>query len=166
MKELLLPYTKSSDTEKKMVALALIGNYNETRQIAALWSSLYWGFTWAAAVLGALSGLILKLESFLSDDKIRKDIAALFTVTAAIMITVSTGGDFQRKWRTNRAAAAQIEQLGYDFASKNGDQAGTYLTKLSSILMQRHLSIIGMPEEGEVRQRAASSPMIQRQGGN
>jgi hypothetical protein len=39
------------DPEKAAVARAIVGNYTETRQIAALWSGLYWGFAWAAAVL-------------------------------------------------------------------------------------------------------------------
>ena len=147
VKELLTQFIQGKDLEKKTAATALLGIYNETRQIAALWSSLYWGFTWGAAVLGALAGLILKLESFLADDKIKKDIAALFTVTAAILITVSTGGDFQRKWRANRAAAAEIERLGYRFASSNGANANRCLEEMSKILMKRHLSILGMPDE-------------------
>lgn len=147
IKALLEPVVKSEDIEKAMVAKAISGNYTETRQIAALWSGLYWGFAWTAAVLGALSGLILKLESIIPDEKIKKDIAALFTVTAAIMITVSTGGDFQRKWQANRAAAADIEHLGYEFISNQGEKPREYLGRLSDILMRRHMSILGTPDK-------------------
>ena len=135
------------DPEKAIVANAILGNYAETRQIAALWSGLYWGFAWTAAVLGALSGLILKLESLIPNEKIKKDIAALFTVTAAIMITVSTGGDFQRKWQANRTAAADIEHLGYEFMSKEGENHRQYLAKMSDILLRRHMSILGTAQK-------------------
>lgn len=147
LKELLKPIVEGKDIEKSNAAKALIGNYSETREIAALWSALYWGFAWAAAALGALSGLILKLESFIEEEKIKKDVAAFFTVTAAIMITVSTGGDFQRKWQANRAAAAAIEQLGYDFLSKDGENPRQYFSKLSEVLIQRHMSILGTPDK-------------------
>ncbi len=138
---------ESKDPEKAMVAKAILGNYAETRQIAALWSGLYWGFAWAAAVLGALSGLVLKLESLITDEKVKKDIAALFTVAAAIMITVSTGGDFQRKWQANRAAAADIEHLGYEFLGKRGENPRQYFEKLSEILLRRHMAILGTPDK-------------------
>jgi hypothetical protein len=98
-------------------------------------------------VLGALSGLVLKLESFLQDEKAKKDIAALFTVSAAIMITVSTGGDFQRKWQANRAAAAKIEHLGYEYLSRQGENPRPYVERLSDILLQRHLSILGTQDK-------------------
>mgnify|MGYP001806831615 CR=1 FL=1 len=146
MKELLTPFAEGKDLDKATVARAILGNYTETRQIAALWSGLYWGFTWAAAVLGALSGLILKLESCITDEKIKKDIAAFFTVSAAIMITVSTGGEFQRKWQANRTAAATIEEIGYDFLSHKGENAYALLPRVRDALKQRHLSILGTLE--------------------
>lgn len=146
MKELLTPFANGKDLDKAIVAKAILGNYTETRQIAALWSGLYWGFTWAAGVLGALSGLVLKLESYISDEKIKKDIAALFTVSAAIMITVSTGGEFQRKWQANRTAAATIEEIGYDFLSHKGEDAFALLPRVRDALKQRHLSILGKLE--------------------
>jgi hypothetical protein len=147
LKELLQPVAEGKDADKASVAKALLANYTETRQIAALWSGLYWGFAWTAAVLGALSGLILKLESFIREEKVKKDIAAVFAVSAAIMITVSTGGDFQRKWQANRAAAAAIEQLGYDFLSKDGESPRPYFSRLGEVLVQRHMSILGTPDK-------------------
>jgi hypothetical protein len=141
------PIVNGKDPEKALVANAIVGNYTETRQIAAMWSGLYWGFAWAAAILGALSGVILKLESVVQDEKVKKDVAALFTVAAAIMITVSTGGDFQRKWQANRAAAAGIEHLGYEFLSKQGENPRQYFDKLSDLLMQRHMAILGTPDK-------------------
>ena len=141
------PVVSGKDPERAMAAKAILGNYAETRRIAALWSGLYWGFAWTAAVLGALSGLILKLESLVQDEKAKKDIAAIFAVTAAIMITVSTGGDFQRKWQANRAAAAGLEHLGYEFLSKQGADPRQYFERVGEVLLQRHMAILGTTEK-------------------
>lgn len=148
LQALLNPIAAGADPEKAMVAQAIAANYAETRQIAALWSGLYWGFAWAAAALGALAGLVLKLESFVRDDKLKKDVAALFAVTAAILITVSTGGDFQRKWQANRAAAATLEHIGYAFLSTGGEQPRGYFVKIGEALMQRHVAILGAGDRG------------------
>jgi hypothetical protein len=59
-----------------------------------------------------------KLESILRNEAIKKDVAA--AVAAAILITISTSGDFQRKWQANRTAAAELERIGYDFLEKSG----------------------------------------------
>ena len=147
----LQPIIDRKDPDSSVVALAIRENHRETRQIAALWSGLYWGFAWGAAVLGALAGLILKLESLLPDEKAKKDIAAFLTVTAALMVTISTSGDFQRKWQANRTASAEIERTGYDFLEHNGANARSYLAEVGNSLQKRHLAILG----GEPRRTAA-----------
>lgn len=153
MKEMLEPFAKGQEPDKASVAKAILGNYTETRQIAALWSGLYWGFTWAAAVFGALSGLILKLESYIRDEKVKKDIAAVLTVSAAVMITVSTGGEFQRKWQANRLAAATIEEIGYDYLAAKGENSLTLVPRIRDALKRRHMAILGKQdtEAGEKR---------------
>lgn len=141
--EAMKPMTAGPASDATTAASAIVRNYQETRRIAMMWSGLYWGFAWAAAILSALAGLVLKLESFLPDEKVKKDIAATLTVTAAILITVSTGGEFQRKWQANRTAAGEIEHLGYAFIEAGGQDARTYLRPLSDILLRRHLAIVG-----------------------
>lgn len=125
------------------VAKAIQRNHRETRQIAALWSTLYWGFAWTAAVFSALAGLILKLESIMPDEKRKKDIAAALTACAALLVTISTSGDFQRKWQANRSASAEIESTGYRFLEHNGADPRSYLPDLSKSLERRHFAILG-----------------------
>ena len=83
--------------------------------------------TFAAAVLSALAALVLKLETLVKSDGAKKDLAALLSVAAALSITISTSGDFQRKWQANRIAAAELEHTGYEFLEKEGADARSYL---------------------------------------
>lgn len=135
----------TSTGDQKLLGNAILHNFIETRKIASNWSGLYWGFAWVSAALSALAGVILKLESF-ANDKAKKDFAAFFAVAAAILITVSTGGEFQRKWQANRIASAEIEYLGYDFISGVSDPK-VHFSKLREILLRRHQSIVGDTEQ-------------------
>ncbi|KQV52871.1 hypothetical protein ASC95_08720 [Pelomonas sp. Root1217] len=137
---------KRTDVDAAIVARAILENHRDTRQIAALWSSLYWGFAWGAAVLSALAGLVLKVESFIPEEKLKRDIAALLTVSAALLVTVSTSGDFQRKWQANRTAAAELERTGYAFLERNGEDPRAFLREVGNSLQKRHLAILGTTE--------------------
>lgn len=152
----LQPIAAAKGTDASVVAAAIVGNYRETRQIASLWSFLYWGFAWGAAVLSALAGLILKLESLGQDEKRKKDIAALLTTTAALLVTISTGGDFQRKWQANRTAAAEIERTGYEFLEHQGGDGRGYLSQVRDALYQRHMAILGGKGKGASEARGGS----------
>lgn len=130
-------------SDAALVAQVILDNYLETRVIAARWSGVYWGFTFVAAALSALAGLILKFESVVKDQAVKKDVAALFSVTAAILITVSTSGDFQRKWQANRVAAGELERIGYELLANNGADARRYLSTVARIMHQRNMDIVG-----------------------
>ena len=126
-----------------MVAGVILENYTEARVNASRWSGIYWGFTFIAAAFSAMAGLILKIESFLKSEAIRKDVAALLSVCAAVLISISASGDFQRKWQANRIAAAELEWIGYRFLEQNGKDSRSYLAAVGKTLRQRHFSIVG-----------------------
>jgi hypothetical protein len=147
-------------SDASVVAQAILENHRETRLIAALWSGLYWGFAWTSAIFGALAGLILKLESLFDNEKRRKDVAAFLTMTAALLVTISTGGDFQRKWQANRIASAEIERLGYGFLEHKGENARSYLAELSSALYKRHMAILGGDQQSSRRQPSGSESAV------
>jgi len=90
------------NADESLIARAILDNYREARTNASRWIGIYWGCTFVAAGLSALAGLVLKFETFLKNDGVKKDVAATFSVCAALLITVSTSGDFQRKWQANR----------------------------------------------------------------
>lgn len=142
------------NTDQSLVASAIWDNYLETRTNASRWSGIYWGFTFLAAALSALAGLILKFEAFVKNEGVKKDIAALFSVAAALLITISTSGDFQRKWQANRIAAAELERIGYELLENSAADPRTYFASIAQILHNRHVAIVGSMEQ---RKPAAES---------
>ena len=143
----LSPLMEGKGSEKALVAHVIWDNYLETRANASRWSGLYWGLTFAAAVLSALAALVLKLETLIKTEGAKKDLAALLSVAAALLITISTSGDFQRKWHANRIAAAELERAGYEFLEKDGADARSYLAGVGQILLRRHMAIVGGSEQ-------------------
>lgn len=154
----LRPLIEKQDSEQSVVARAILENYLETRANASRWSGVYWGFTFAAATLSALAGLILKFETIVKNEGIKKDVAAIFAVAAALLITISSGGDFQRKWQANRIAAAELERTGYEFLEKNGADARSFLASVGQTLFRRHLAIAGGNENRADTAEVAKTP--------
>jgi Protein of unknown function (DUF4231) len=153
----LSPIVKGKNADPALVAGVIWDNYLETRANAARWSGLYWGMTFAAAVLSALAALVLKLETLIKTEGAKKDLAALLSVAAALLITISTSGDFQRKWQANRIAAAELEHTGYEFLGKDGADARSYLPAVSDILLRRHMAIVGGSEQRKAPQESSRS---------
>jgi len=73
----LRPLIDKQNTDQSLVARAILDNYLETRSNASRWSGIYWGFTFLAATLSALAGLILKFETIIKNDGVKKDIAGV-----------------------------------------------------------------------------------------
>lgn len=143
----LQPLIKKQGSEKSLVAQTILDNYRETRSDASRWSAVYWGCTFVAATFSALAGLILKFESIVRNGELKKDAAALLSVGAALLIAISTSGDFQRKWQANRVAASELERTGYALlADKTADPA-QYFTALGNILHKRNLAVVGNLEQ-------------------
>ena len=139
------PSITQQDTEQSLIAKAILDNYKEVRSNAKRWSGLYWGFTFLAAIFSALAGIILKVESiFKNKEQVKKDVAALLAVCAALLITISTSGDFQLKWQANRVAASELELTAYDFLeNKNSNTLRKYFSDIGDILHKRNLAIVG-----------------------
>lgn len=88
--------------------------YAEYASYSTRWSAGYWGFVFGAAILSALSGILLKLDALEKQTILalsQTDIAALLAGTAALLITISSAGDFSGKWKANRTAKNRTEQL-------------------------------------------------------
>lgn len=148
----LRPLVEGKNSEQAVVARVIWDNYLETRANASRWSGVYWGLTFTAAALSALAALVLKLETLIKSEGAKKDLAALLSVTAALLITISTSGDFQRKWQANRIAAAELERTGYEFLEKDGADARSYLASVGQSLRRRHMAIVGSLEQRKPHQ--------------
>jgi hypothetical protein len=92
----------------------VVANYREYRSNSVRWSAAYFGCIFGSALLSALAGVVLKLESLAARPALKNDLAASFAAIAALLITLSTVGDFQRKWEANRIAAGAMENLAYE----------------------------------------------------
>ncbi len=155
----LRPLIEQQNTDQSLVARVIWDNYFETRSNASHWSGVYWGFTFLAAALSALAGLILKCETIIRSEGIKKDLAAVFAVGAALLITISTSGDFQRKWQANRIAAADLERTGYEFLGKSGENPRTYFAAVAQIMHRRQVAIVGSMERPQAVPEADKSSL-------
>ena len=106
-------------TDESLVARAILDNYVDAGNCLAVERGLL-GIHLCGGGTQRTGWAHLKFESIVKDQAVKKDIAALFSVVAAMMITISTSGDFQRKWQANRIAAAELERIGYELLAKSG----------------------------------------------
>jgi hypothetical protein len=133
--------------ESKELGQVVIKTYQEYRGNAVRWSAAYFGCVFGSAFFSALAGLLLKLEVLGSWPRLRNDLAASLAVLAALLVTLSTTGDFQRKWQANRIAAASMENLAYELlrSSVNRDAV---VGQIQSINDARNKGIVGELTEG------------------
>ena len=130
--------------DTKPLGMIVVKTYREYRGNTIKWSAAYFGCLFGSALLSAMAGLLLKLEVLGSHPKVRNDLAAAMATSAALLVTLSTTGDFQRKWQANRAAAAAMENLAFELvrpaATTNLD---AILTRIQTINDARNRGIIG-----------------------
>jgi hypothetical protein len=138
--------------DEGLIGQAIMQNFIEYRHNTVLWSATYYSCLFFSAALSALAGLVLKLEFFLKNAELKKDIAAFLAMSAALLITLSTVGDFQKKWQANRLAAAQMENLAYEFITADRSNALTdFSLKIQEINMFRNQEVVGGERSSETR---------------
>jgi hypothetical protein len=124
--------------------MIVVKTYREYRGNTIKWSAAYFGCLFGSAFLSAMAGLLLKLELLGSYPKARNDLAAAMATVAALLVTLSTTGDFQRKWQANRAAAAAMENLAYELVRPAAATSlDAILTRIQIINDARNRGIIG-----------------------
>lgn len=130
--------------KSKAVGQLVIKTYREYRANAAKWSGVYFTCIFGSAFLSAMAGLLLKLELLQRWPQLRNDLAATSAMLAALLITLSTVGDFQRKWQANRVAAAGMENLAYELLNAKTPQAlESAISEIQSINDARNRGIVG-----------------------
>jgi hypothetical protein len=122
--------------------------YDEYASYAWRWSGAYWGFVFGAAIMSAFAGILLKLDA-LKDTKLlalsQTDLAALLAGTAALLLSISTAGDFAGKWRANRTAKFRTEQLNNEiFRSRL--TADEVVSKLNKIIEDQNSGVINVKD--------------------
>ena len=129
-------------TEK--LGKVILENYREFRGNTIRWSAAYFGCLFGSALLSAMAALCLKLELLSGWPKLKSDLAASLAIVAALLITLSTTGDFQGKWQANRLAAAEMENLAYELARSSAPaNVDAILDRIQRINEMRHRGIMG-----------------------
>jgi hypothetical protein len=137
-------FLKGLQGEQRRIGSIILDNYREYRADARNWSAVTFGSLFLSAALSACGGVILKLEFFLRNEHLKKDLAAVMAVLAALLVTLSTVGGFVDRWAANRLAAAKMENLAYAFmsAGSNPDLA-KFSEQIQSIAFDRNEEIVG-----------------------
>jgi hypothetical protein len=142
--------------ESKMLGQVVIETYREYRANAARWSGVYFTCIFGSAFLSALAGLVLKLELLQTWPRFRNDLAATAAMLAALLITLSTTGDFQRKWQANRMAAAAMENLAYELVTLKTADLNAVIVEIQAINDARNKGIVGEQLAGRPRETSRS----------
>jgi len=144
----------SSDLGK--VGEMVLINYKEYRENAKRWSFTYFTCVFGSAVASALAGVVLKLDSF-RNLSVRDDVAACLAALGALLVTLSTAGDFQRKWRANRVAANAMENLAYELLKIEGLDRNAVLAQIQEINKRRTEGIVGENQTQVAAQAAGAT---------
>jgi len=144
--------------ESKALAQLVIETYREYRANAARWSGVYFTCIFGSAFLSAMAGLVLKLELLQPWPRLRNDLAATSAILAALLITLSTVGDFQRKWQANRMAAAAMENLAYELLNvKTATALERVVGEIQAINDARNRGIVGDQPSDRGREKSHAS---------
>ena len=133
-------------------------NYREYRLNAKSWSFTYFSCVFGSAVFSAMAGVVLKLTSFTCTDA-KNDLAATLAAIGALLVTLSTAGDFQRKWRSNRIAANALENLAYELLKTgNAPDRDAVLSRIQEINERRTEGIVGEIQPDGARRTGSIVP--------
>jgi len=129
--------------DEQRLGQIILENHKEYRANARNWSAVYFGCLFFSAVCAALAGLVIKLEFFLKNEGLKKDLAAVLAMLAALLITLSTVGGFHQRWWANRLAATKIEKLAYAFlAPDRKDSLAAFSLQVQQISYERNEEIV------------------------
>lgn len=130
--------------ETRPLGAIVLKTYREYRANTVRWSAAYYGCLFGAALFSAMAALILKLELLGNRPRLRNDLAATMATVAALLVTLSTTGDFQRKWQANRMAAAEVANLAYELTRpSSATNLDAVVTRIQTINRIRNQMIVG-----------------------
>jgi hypothetical protein len=136
---------KNVKPDVKELAIVVEKNYDEYRQYSTRWSVVVFSCILLSAAFSAFAGFVLKLKAFSNASAVKEDLAALLAMLAALLITMSAAGDFQRKWQANRIATSDTEALAYDLLRDPllAADRENLIKKLKEIAATRNREIVG-----------------------
>jgi hypothetical protein len=132
------------EENQKELAKLIALNFEEYRTNTRWWSLVYYACVFLSALLSASAGIMLQLEYFVANDGLKKDLAALLAMSAAVLGAITTNGDFQRKWTSNRIAASGMENVAYDLLKKpfTDEDKRKLIARIQEINLKRNQEIV------------------------
>ena len=106
-----------------------------------LWSFVHHAFLFGGAVLSAAAAILLQLNISATENLIT-NLATLLAGAAALTITITGSGGFERKWRTNRLIKVRLMQLEIDLLNPEVEEANVR-QDLKNIAQLRYDGIVG-----------------------
>jgi hypothetical protein len=155
--------TANMEEPTKTAAILVATTFKQFRTASRMWSGVYNGFALSASALGLLAALVLKLDTLSAWDSLRKDAAAILAASGAVLAALSTTGDFQMKWQSNRAAAAEVEALAFSMLSTTPPETTEIIGRLREIARERHLKLIGVKLDTNTSSRISEHSQAQTQ---
>ena len=91
----------------------VVRNQREFRDNSETWAFIYFGSVFGSALLSAIAAAVIRLNFFVTSSRLSRDLGSLLAMTGSLLITFSTVGGFDSKWRANRLAAWRMEDVAY-----------------------------------------------------
>jgi hypothetical protein len=143
---------------QKDLGMVLALNYHEYRNNSSRWSLAYFGCLFLSAFSSAMAAFVLKLECFPKRPDVKKDLAALLSTIAAVLITLTTVGNFQQKWQANRLAATAMQNLVYEVWKGDAPEGKSDIySKIEQINLLRNQEIVGGDSSSQGKDKQSSS---------
>lgn len=150
--------------EARALGQIVLSSQREYRANAVRWSAVYFGCVFGSALFSALAALLLKLDVLGAWPRLRNDLAAGFATLAALLVTLSTSGNFQAKWQANRLAASAMENLAYELIRPHSSVSlDEVVARIQAVNAARNEGIVGAEAagaggEGPERPAAGAKP--------
>ena len=130
--------------EARELGQIVLTSHQEYRSNAVRWSGVYFGCVFGSALCSALAALLLKLDALSAWPRLRNDLAAGLATLAALLVTLSTTGNFQRKWQANRLAASAMENLAYELIRPHPSVSpDEVIARIQAVNAARNEGIVG-----------------------
>ncbi|WP_233810278.1 hypothetical protein [Paraburkholderia sp. HP33-1] len=138
--------------ERKQITNYVARQLSAENRWTKLWSLLYHGFVFGAAILSAAAALILQLKSISIEPTSRTDLATALAAISSLLAVISASGGFAAKWRANRITKGTLEQIQIDLMDPACDLADIR-EQLKRMKQVHNLAIVGEAEKARTTGR-------------
>ncbi len=137
------PMLQNSSLSASNLVTILGQNLKEYQCNGAWLSWCHFGSLFGSAVCSAAAALLLK-QHWIKNADVREDRAALAATIGALLVTLSTTGNFGRRWEGCRAAEFDVQNLVYQVLSQGSDvDAKGVLNQLQAINIAYNRTVMG-----------------------